>query len=372
MGTSVATRDPRTNAPRSAVPASDTRATSRPASAGTRRTPRNHALDLVRVVAFCGVVSLHTVTPDGPFSTALNVLSRFAVPFFFAVAGFFSLGAPYAKIMRRLRHVGALCLAGTVLYLVTALVGLTPSWPDLAQLGGGWRVLIKNFVLWNDFPAAYPLWFLFALLYVYAVYALMLRFRASIAYLVGGGVALLAARVLLVEVGGVFAPLSMPIRSWLLAGIPYFSLGLLLRRHAGALRRWPLARQAALLGAGCIMSALECAVFGLQEGYAGTVAIVIGCFAICLAHPLASWRSTPLVRLLHGGDVCLIAYLVHYAVLSVLDRLGQLPGLGALGTVDALRLILVIAVSLTLGALVSRRRLPRGTHRVPAPQRTHR
>ena len=318
------------------------------------RKPRNHALDLMRVVAFCGVVSLHTVTPDGPLSVAMNVLARFAVPFFFAIAGFFSLGATAATIARRLRHAAALCASGVAIYAVTALIGLTPTWSDLAQLGGGWRALAKNFVLWNDYPAAYPLWFLFALLYVYACYGAIARFSIRVEYLVGGGVALFVARVLLAECSGAIAPLGMQVRSWLLSGVPHFCLGLLLRRHEETLRKLAPGRIALLAFAGCVCCAVECARFGLQEGYVGTVAIVVACFAACLAYPLTSLGSTPLVRLLRGGDVCLIAYLVHYVVISMLDKLSQIPVLGVLGTLDPLRFMLVIVCSLAMGAAATR------------------
>lgn len=329
---------------------------------------RNNSLDALRVVAFCCVVSLHTVTPDGPFSITLNVLARFAVPFFFAIAGFFSLGVSIETILRRIRHVAFLCILGILIYAFAALLTWTPSWSDLAMLGGGWGQLIKNFILWNDFPAAYPLWFLFAMLYVYACYAVVVRWRLPIAAFVGGGVALFGARALLVECAAVIAPLGMQVRSWLLSGLPYFCLGLVLRRCEARLKRAPWLHIAVLGIAGCVLSMLECAFFGLQEGYVGTVGIVVACFACCVAHPLSSIGSNAVVQALRGGDVCLVAYLIHYAVLSALDQLSLVSGFSFLGTAEALRLVVTAVVSMALGVAISHRS-GSWPYRRPAPPR---
>ena len=282
---------------------------------------RNNTLDLLRIVAFCGVVALHTVSPDGPLSAGLNIASRFGVPFFFAVAGFFSLRAGRAKLRRRLAHVARIALAAVALYAVTAMVGLTPSFEaccggaDYPMLGS----VLWNFFVWNAYPPAYPLWFLFALLYVYFVWMLLCERPGGMRLFCVCGACLLAARVAVGEIGGFIAPLSDPMRSWLLTGIPSFALGLLLRQHQDKLASWSTGFDALMVTAGAVCAVMEAATFGLQELYVGTVIVVTGVFAAALRHPCAAdargWFAA-----LRCGETSMIAYVVHYAVIMLLMR----------------------------------------------------
>lgn len=54
---------------------------------------RNLSLDILKLIAFVGVVGLHTVDPVGGVSTGLNICARIGVPVFFAVSGYFAAGS---------------------------------------------------------------------------------------------------------------------------------------------------------------------------------------------------------------------------------------------------------------------------------------
>lgn len=86
--------------------------------------PRNFPLDILKLIAFIGVVGLHTVDPAGGVSTGLNVCARIGVPVFFAVSGYFAVGASVSVLWRRARRICVLLVFGLAFYAALSLVGL--------------------------------------------------------------------------------------------------------------------------------------------------------------------------------------------------------------------------------------------------------
>ena len=320
-----------------------------------RARQRNNAFDYVRVVAFCGVVALHAVTPDGPLSTGMNVLARFSVPFFFSLAGFFSLGVSDKKLVGRIASTGKLCVIAVVLYSATSLLSITPSIGEFIEIDG-LDATICNFVLWNTYPSAYPLWFLFALLYVYCFAYIAAKVKARPRDMICMGMGLLVARYSLVELSQTVDPLGHEMRSWLFFGIPLYSIGLILRSRVSLLRSMKISNGFVLFLIGVILSFAENRVFGLQEVYLGTIAMVVGCYVVCIKHPMTSFSSSRWTRMLNGGEACLVAYLVHYALISCFAELSIIIGLTTKGFIYELGLMGVVALfSLAIGVVVTDR-----------------
>lgn len=319
-----------------------------------RGRQRNNAFDYVRVFAFCGVVALHVVTPDGVFSTALNVLARFAVPFFFSLAGFFSHNISSRKLISRIVGTLKLCTIGVVLYGLTTLLSVTPSIDEFIDIDGISKI-VGSFIVWNSYPTAYPLWFLFALLYVYCFALAAMKMKASPRDMLCLGVGLFVARFSLSELTQSIDPLGCEMRSWLFFGIPFFALGLFLRSHSMVLRKIKISQGLCLILIGCLLSFLECSVFGLQEVYLGTISIVVGCYIVCIKHPMTSLHSSRLTLALGGGKACLIAYLLHYAIIAGFTKALDSMGLSVEGLMPELILMLaVIIVSLGMGVAIRR------------------
>lgn len=320
-----------------------------------RARQRNNAFDYVRVVAFCGVVALHAVTPDGPLSTGMNVLARFSVPFFFSLAGFFSLGASEKKLIGRIASTGKLCTIAVALYAVTSLLSITPSIGEFIEMDGLGST-VRNFVLWNAYPSAYPLWFLFALLYVYCFAYISVKVKAKPRDMICLGMGLIAARFTLTEFSKSIDPLGCEMRSWLFFGIPFYCIGLFLRSRVSLLRSKRLSDGFIIALAGMVLSFLECYVFGLQEVYLGTIALVVGCYIVCIKHPMTSFSSSRWTRMLNGGEACLVAYLVHYALICSFTGLLVNLGLTTEGFVFELGLMCTVALlSLAIGVVVTGR-----------------
>lgn len=330
-------------------------------SAGTAagRVPsRNESFDLVRILAFAAIVFLHmgaTVSvQETPLAATVNAVARFAVPFFFAVTGFFLARADVRKLARGFRKELAFTACAVALYFALAAFGLW-DWsgvglPISAFFERDW---VGPFLLWNDFPFAYHLWFLFAALYVYAILIAWRACRVPIGMFLVLGVALLVVRLFLTEFTGTLDSLGMQPRSFLLFALPSFALGMALARAKDRLRATPVAASLIAIVGGSVLSVYEARLFGLQELYIGSIVTVAGLFALCLRcpHPFSSAPGLRRIGTLarFGGMPMGIAYVVHLAILQAMLRASEVDPL----TADPMVVIAVwlgcAAVSLAVG-----------------------
>lgn len=115
---------------------------------------RNYSIDSVRFVAICCVVILHTVTLVQSSSfpgVFLNQFSRFAVPFFFMVSGFFfcqkALKNPANIFPYLLSYGSRLLLIYLVWYVIYAAWPLysPANWQDLANNG-----FVQEYLEWQQ------------------------------------------------------------------------------------------------------------------------------------------------------------------------------------------------------------------------------
>lgn len=187
---------------------------------------RNTCLDFLKGIACIFVVFMHCEFP-GNLGVFVQCISRFCVPFFFMVSGYFAFredGKP-PRYAVKLRHIGIITLAACALYL--AYPALRGSFPDLAHAKWGKLLLFNepNFV-------AGQLWFLFALLYVYLLWAIVDKWNLyRIAY---GLIPVLFLAYILLAQGSKITGLGVPnrmYRNFLIEGFPFFMLGHWIHRN---------------------------------------------------------------------------------------------------------------------------------------------
>lgn len=195
--------------------------------------PRNRGIDLLKYVCAFLVVCIHMAYPGKVW---LEPLSRFAVPIFFMITGFF-----YADTCRRgkedaqIRKILKLTLLANGLFLVwSALWSAVSSEGSFTSLFSA-KVWL-DFLLLNDSPFSGHLWYLGALLYVLVLIRLFEKKwdRRMLYPLIP---LLLAANLLLGTYARSLFGVELPrvySRNFLLAGLPFFLLGDLLRSHSKA------------------------------------------------------------------------------------------------------------------------------------------
>jgi surface polysaccharide O-acyltransferase-like enzyme len=291
-----------------------------PAGQGRPGRERRYDIDLLRVVCTAAVVLVHAAAEfiDAGHRTS-GILGdsagRFAVPAFFAMAGWAALaGSPVrgdAQLLTRLGRILRPMAVWTALYL---------AWQYLfgPPLDGGAKEAVR--ALFGSVEAAFHLWYLYAyvpLLLLLGVAVLVLRQRATPRWSTLLLVAVAVAPVLSEDVRTVTG-LPLPAWEW---SVSLSSLGYAVAGAAllAARRRGP--RPLWLAGAALALTALVVYQFTVRHPAAyGSVAVAALTFAVLGA--AAGVRVPERARALLGrlSDASFGTYLVHLLFVMVLVR----------------------------------------------------
>ena len=124
---------------------------------------RNQRIDLLKCAAIFSVVFLHI--KSGLWDWPVTCLTRFAVPCFFLIAGYYAYGQGEGKLLRRAWHTFLLWLAGVgvAAALWAGMILRHPGWSlwpafwDQIRLGSWLKLLVYQEV---PFAYSYHLWFI--------------------------------------------------------------------------------------------------------------------------------------------------------------------------------------------------------------------
>ena len=243
---------------------------------------KNQALDLIKLMAAYMVVFIHVPFPDviDPF---VDSIARFAVPLFFFVSGFFSYGITTEKIKKRIIHILKLFLVATVIYTIKNLAvliiqkdtqGLIQYFLNYTNI----KTLIKLFVF--NWAVASGLWHFLALLYVYIIFYFVTKFavRDKIVFLVAFlclGVHL-ALGEMCAAIGIAVPPVL--IRNFQMFGVPFFGIGLLIKKHSQRVENFTNTYGTWLIPLAMVLGVAESVIsrllFGLSELHVGSLLIL--------------------------------------------------------------------------------------------------
>ena len=188
---------------------------------------RNYCIDFLKGIACICVVFMHCEFP-GKFGILVQCVSRFCVPFFFMVSGYFSYREEYqftcsTPQYRKIIHILKITLWASLFYIVVEIVKyfIFANTIDISKSS------ILDWILFNKtFVIPSQLWFLFALLYVYVLYALVQRFNLyKFAYIF---IPILILGYIVLAQGMHLAGKSVPnmiYKNFLFEGFPLFMLG---------------------------------------------------------------------------------------------------------------------------------------------------
>lgn len=284
---------------------------------------RNLSLECCRILGACFVVFLHVPFP-GEFGGLVACLSRFAVPMFFAISGWYSYQTKPQKLLKRMKAILLLELSGIALQLawncvqgtmegVRMLDTLRWKIPEAAALGK-WLVFQVD-------PFSGPLWYLSAAAVCYLVLAVYVRICKTDyrPLYVLSGIAL-AAHFAMAEFSrftGIRVDFTVYRNAWFF-GIPMFTMGLALRQLRENLSETgkenaviPLA----VMLLGTALSILEWRIFGGFDLPVGTVIAVAGLMLLTAARPaVPRWLEKAAGSF---GFLSTGVYLVHLIVRDV-------------------------------------------------------
>ncbi len=305
----------------------------------------NRFLYLLRFIACLFVITIHAPFP-GLFGEITGSLSRFAVPFFFAISGRFLLLEKDGALMqsasdirrlvsKRLKTLLKTTLVVYLIYLAYSLVWHIYMGIGFSEwLGSKFNLFeARIFLLFNSgkfiYDSSYTfdhMWYLFALIYVYG---LIFVFAPVLRKWYKGLIVILLLLLYFGEALQTWYPIRpfdisintwYVLRNWLLLGMPFVLLGILFGDFANGKRK---DRKLVNIGliltiAGAASSFVERQIFGAKEVYIGSLLMVIGLLFIAEFseyHGKYWWRM--------GIKASSLIYFYHVLLIAVLDFLSQ-------------------------------------------------
>lgn len=285
---------------------------------------RNQRIDLFKCIAIYCVVFLHIKT--GRLDWAVTALTRFAVPYFFLVAGYFAYGQTEQKLLRRARHSLVLWAEGVglVFVLCAAMVRRNPEWSVWVYLQQqftprAWAELLTMQLV--PFPHSYHLWFIGAMPLLYGIWWAVTRLcrragrRIPAGALAAAGICLLGVHLLLGEGAALLGRDSVPaqyLRNAWMDGLPFFLLGVGMHEKeaeiTSRLSKGPILAGLLLSGGAALA---EQYLAGMQELFAGSIL-----FALLLLAAGMKWgtvRQNPAARWMCfcGSSLTFYIYMLH-------------------------------------------------------------
>ncbi len=324
---------------------------------------RNPAVECGRLAAAVAVVVLHVGFP-GTLGRITNCLTRFAVPFFLGISGYYHYGADTEKIRSRLKGIWKLNLWSLLIYVLwSGLLCLSDG--GLRQLRGilptGKEIL--QWLCFHEVPYGEHLWYLTAMVTCYLVfwgYTRLFRGRRVNylpLYAASGllfGVYCILGIVL--DLIGQDLPAPCYRNGWLL-GLPMFIMGIFLREHQQKLKETlhlTIPVQLALISAGIAVSMVQNWKIGTTEIPAGMFLTVPVLILLLAGHPdwipADGWFARKLVP--HFGSWSTAIYVNHVLFYQMYCRFLMIPLAEVFGIGEEwLRPLIILAVSV-LAAMI--------------------
>ena len=287
---------------------------------------RNETLDTLKGFACLAVVILHCPFPT-KIGSMLSIYTRFAVPLFFIISGYFCefsvSSSDFTKLKKKMSHVLHILAAGLLLY---GIVGVCIN----GDISAG-SITAIEFFDWvffnalpkNIFPYGGHLWFLFALLYCYPLYYLLNKLFKDSHYLyICAGVLIIFRYVyaILIENSIIPGKECFYTNAWLV-GLPFFVIGVCIRKMPLLEKISASMKYKALFLGGGVSTFVEWKLFGGAHAlFLGTLMILVAMMSYALNHETCDNRILRIFCVI-GNRYSLTIYVVHMVYIALMNML---------------------------------------------------
>lgn len=329
---------------------------------------RNDMIDAGKTLACLAVMLIHCVFP-GKTGVLLRTLSKFAVPFFFAISGYYNKGS----ITRKIKHMGYLCVISEIFYLVFDGVCMVFKETDMSAelFGGGTHrlltAILRNIVFNTPFTSPH-LWFLYALLYCYLLSTVLRRMNDKTKLLLS--FALITTFTVTSEFSGILGinnRLNFELSTGEIIGsyiynlfifraYPFFVLGELFRKHEKKSIRFFTGRKLVYCAAlGIVLASLERLIFMESQFYVGTYLFTIAMFVFCIKFNGRIFCGDVWKRIVQfGKESSVYVYIIHIAIYDLIRYIFSLIVTGKkTGMTQSIEVLITIVVTCLLANTIS-------------------
>lgn len=290
---------------------------------GEKTIKRINSIDILRMIAAFAVVIIHTPGIN-PY---VNAVSRFAVPIFFMISGYFYCVSKEKKKLR-IKKIFILMITVNILFFLFRFLLNGIDFQYFIETFTLKRIMV--FILLNESPVELHLWFLSALLYCMIVdYFVSGFFNKRKKWLMAVIIVLFLGYFIVEGLG--YSNLYM--RNFLFFGLPYFWLGKLLRNVDVAkikFNNFVLILSIILL---TVMNLAEKYMLityfdfnGARDQYIFTIFLSLAIFILALKNPLENPGKISGFIASSGSKCSLGIYIIHLLILKCLAMAASAVG----------------------------------------------
>ena len=289
---------------------------------------KNNTLELFKLFASYMVLFIH-VPFHGEFGVTIDALARFAVPFFFLVSGFYSYQITCEKIKKRIANILILFIPAIICYNIFEIAklmlwnkdGLVVFFDRFTDLS-----TFINFLIFNNVYANFGhLWYLLAILYVYLIFYFVTKFHVKDKVIFIISFLLLFLHIILGEglsIVGIKIPFLV-VRNFALMGIPFFALGLFVKKYEHKFQNIPgyIILVSAIIG--ILTSIISRRFMGENELHIGSLFILFA--IVCTFIKYKDVKYPSFVTALEGCSTYI--YIFHIIIATVVLMLYSILGI---------------------------------------------
>ena len=284
---------------------------------------RNMSLDVLKFIASYFVIFIH-FTFSGLTGNIVDALSRFAVPVFFMVSGYFAYNNSTERLISKMKKIIKIYFFGAAIYFCFySILTLCDSgikatiWYAISYFN---PVFIFKFIAFNLPKTSEHLWFLGALIYVYGLQYFIVRWKVKDSIYLCSGVVLLIIHLLLgvgLSAFGIVIPICA-VRNFLFMGYPFFCIGMLIRKNEDLVhKKITYKRAIILIVIGLIETVISYFIGGKNELFVGSVLVAVSLLIISLkAKDMQVNEKVSKVAHTSTG-----IYLIHIMVGNIMERI---------------------------------------------------
>lgn len=287
----------------------------------------NYSLNVAKCLAIFAVICIHCcLYKFGRKGLVIDALSRFAVPLFFLISGYFSfypnLERSLDKYKTRAYRLIKLLISSMILYFIfyVFVIRYHSFYDSIYSITLG---QIFNALIFNAYTYGPHLWFIGSLIYCYIFYYILGRFKFDYRKLYVLVPILLVSCLMLGEFAAFIGFKHIPItyyRNFLFMGLPFFTLGYFIRDKQENLIEILSNRNLILIMVlSCLLVVIETLNIGKLDLFVGSIIFATALFLWCIKNPdKLNFKIAGFI----GGKLYTSIYVLHWLVIKMLKMYG--------------------------------------------------
>ena len=287
----------------------------------------NYSMNVAKCLGIFAVICIHcTLFKFGRKGLVIDALSRFAVPLFFVISGYFSfypnLERSLDKYKTRAYRLIKLLISSMILYFIfyVFVIRYHSFYDSIYSITLG---QIFNALIFNAYTYGPHLWFIGSLIYCYIFYYILGRFKFDYRKLYVLVPILLVSCLMLGEFAAFIGFKHIPItyyRNFLFMGLPFFALGYFIRDKQENLIEILSNRNLILIMVlSCLLVVIEVFTVGKLDLYVGSIIFAAALVLWCIKNPdKLNFKVAGFI----GGTLYTSIYVLHLLVIRMLKMYG--------------------------------------------------